>query len=56
MNCLKSSVEKVQETPCAQIRQSYADCLSDGSGGRLGCRTIVAQLEDCTAKHVGRLD
>jgi hypothetical protein len=45
---------KLKETPCDEIRFAYGACLRGGS--RLSCRHLKEQLEECTAKHLGKLD
>jgi hypothetical protein len=45
---------KLKETPCDEIRFAFGACLRGGS--RLSCRHLKEQLEECTAKHLGKLD
>jgi hypothetical protein len=54
--CVVLSCEKIKETPCEEIRQAYAECFSKAEGLRGPCRHIAMQLQECTAKHVGKLD
>jgi len=57
--CVAAVVEKLKATPCQDIQEAYLACL-DGkmtkTGNLVKCRPLADQLEDCTAKHVGRLD
>ena len=55
MTCLNASVVKLQQTPCHEIRQAFAACLARDEG-RGPCRGLESKLQECAAKHVGRLD
>jgi len=35
------------------LRLAYAECIKNG---RVKCRSLKEQLEECTAKHIGKLD
>ncbi|GKY98560.1 hypothetical protein MPSEU_000812800 [Mayamaea pseudoterrestris] len=59
MSCFNASVVKIQESPCNELRQSYADCLSRESATasrRTSCLALQSKLQECAAKHVGQLD
>jgi hypothetical protein len=52
--CLRETAAKLKETPCEEIRLAYNACLKESS--RVACRPLKDQLEECTAKHLGKLD
>ncbi|GKY99636.1 hypothetical protein MPSEU_000917700 [Mayamaea pseudoterrestris] len=60
MTCFNASVVKIQESPCKELRQSYADCLlpseSVTASRRTSCLALQSKLQECAAMHVGRLD
>jgi hypothetical protein len=51
-------MEAVKPTPCAKIRAAYEECLDKNLGRKKNtkCLQYVVPLEECTAKHVGKLD
>jgi hypothetical protein len=55
LGCVTKTAEKIKGTPCEAIQQLYSDCLATKKS-RLNCRTLKLTLEECTAKHIGKLD
>ena len=55
LGCVTKTSEKIKGTPCEAIQQLYSDCLATKKS-RLNCRTLKLTLEECTAKHIGKLD
>jgi hypothetical protein len=54
-----TSMDKLKETPCDEIRKEYQECLGTYKSSRIArksCRPIASALEECTAKHIGKLD
>ena len=51
---MNRSIEKLQGTPCAAIRSAYANCMK--SKGRVACVEFKTKLEECSAKHIGKMD
>jgi hypothetical protein len=50
-------MSKLRSTPCGKIQEQYSECLSNG--GRFKntvCFKYREALEECTAKHIGKLD
>jgi hypothetical protein len=48
---------KLASLPCGKIIEEYAECLS--TGGRFKnstCFKYREALEECAAKHIGKLD
>ncbi|GKY98554.1 hypothetical protein MPSEU_000812200 [Mayamaea pseudoterrestris] len=54
-DCILLSNERVKDSPCEEIRQSYMECRKQHRI-RGPCRQLGLMLEECVAKHVGRLD
>jgi hypothetical protein len=52
--CMTAAAAKLKETPCDEIRLAFNACLKRGS--RISCHDLKNQLEECTAKHLGKLD
>jgi hypothetical protein len=54
-----TTMEKLKDTPCVALRKEYQECLVVYKSSRIArksCRPIAAALEECTAKHIGKLD
>jgi len=51
-------MDSLKDTPCAEIQSGYAACLEKNFGHHknIKCVHFIAPLEECTAKHVGKLD
>jgi hypothetical protein len=47
---------KVETSPCAKTMDEYDKCLHSERLARVKCMPIRARLEECAAKHVGKLD
>jgi hypothetical protein len=46
--------EALKETPCEAIREAYMQTLS--TQGYAAGMELKATLQECTAKHLGKLD
>lgn len=44
----------LEASPCGEIQKDYKACLAKGK--RVPCKPIKAHLEECSAKHLGKLD
>ena len=52
--CVELVLTKLESSPCAEIQTDYKACLANGK--RVPCKPIKEQLEECAAKHLGKLD
>jgi len=52
--CVNKVVTTLEASPCAEIQKDYKACLAEGK--RVPCKPLKAQLEECSAKHLGKLD
>jgi hypothetical protein len=59
-DCYDKTRQAVQQaTPCSKIQAAYEQCLTKHAlhhKKNLKCMQYVVPLEECTAKHVGKLD
>lgn len=53
-DCFTKATSKVKDTPCLKLQGAYMDCLSSYSS--LYCKDLASNLEECSAKHIGKLD
>jgi hypothetical protein len=54
--CIWLTTEKVKESPCEQKRIAHDECMRRNKHLKSSCGRFAAQLKECIAKHVGRLD
>ncbi|GAX25175.1 hypothetical protein FisN_16Hu012 [Fistulifera solaris] len=54
MQCAEETRKRLDATPCDDLYRNYSRCLSKNP--RLKCQSMMNDLQDCIAKHIGKLD
>jgi hypothetical protein len=54
LDCVYKSDKAIKNTPCDAILLQYKECLENS--GSFQCLSLKSKVEECTAKHIGKLD